>query len=56
MKLETPTISSVLADPCTSYWLLDALTRALGRDPVDAARDAATLAQLLEARLDNMNH
>lgn len=54
MKLETPTMSGVLANPSTSYWLIDALTSALKRDPVDAVRDAATLAQLLEARLDNM--
>ncbi len=43
-------ISSVLQHPSTSYWLRDALARALDRDPVDAVDDAEALHELLAAR------
>ena len=43
-----PSIAEILAAPWTSYWLKDALTAALKRDCVDAARDAGLLAKLLE--------
>ena len=43
-------IAQVLADPAASFWLKDALRSALTRDPVDAANDAAVLAQLLHQR------
>lgn len=42
-------IEEVLCDPAASFWLKDALRCALGRDPVDAARDAELLSRLLEA-------
>lgn len=45
-------IARMYADPCASYWLRDALRSALERDPLDAARDARTLADLLERRAD----
>ena len=35
-----------------SFWLKDALQSALKRDAVDAHRDAATLADILKARVD----
>lgn len=41
----------VLADPAASYWLKEALRAAQARDPVDAAADAARLAQLMELRM-----
>jgi hypothetical protein len=47
-----PTIPEVLANPCTSYWLRDAIRSAVRRDPVDALNDAEFLADLLTARLD----
>lgn len=43
-------ISSRLNDPSSSYWFRDALSSALKRDPMDAARDAAVLALILERR------
>lgn len=45
-----PTIQQVIASPCTSYWLKDALKSALDRDCVDAARDAELLAAILSRR------
>jgi len=46
----TPEISAVQSDPCASYWLRGALESAIGRDPVDAARDAEALCRLLAGR------
>jgi hypothetical protein len=43
-------IEQVLADPAASFWLKEALSSALDRDPVDAANDAEVLAQLLDRR------
>lgn len=43
-------ISSGLNDPSSSYWFRNALSSALKRDPMDAARDAAVLAFILERR------
>lgn len=43
-------ISAVIGDPGTSYWLKDALSRSLDRDPVDSVNDAEALHELLEAR------
>jgi hypothetical protein len=53
-----PTIPEVLANPCTSYWLANALRSALNRDPVDAINDAETLVGLLtkSARINNAFH
>ena len=47
-------IAETLADLSTSFWLRDALNAALGRDPVDAATDAAHLAVLLGRRADDI--
>lgn len=47
---EPPTISRVLEDPSTSFWLRAALLSCLSRDPVDAANDAEVLALLLTER------
>jgi hypothetical protein len=46
------TIEQVIEDPSTSHWMRQALTGALGRDPVDPANDAHVLKQLLEHRAD----
>jgi hypothetical protein len=49
-----PTIPEVLADPCRSYWLANALRSALNRHPVDAINDAETLVGLLRTRLESI--
>lgn len=41
----------VLADPSASYWLRDAIKSAMKRDPLDALRDAETLAEVLRENL-----
>lgn len=43
--------NDLIADPSTSFWLRSALTKVRLRDPVDAARDAATLLYYCEARM-----
>jgi hypothetical protein len=45
---EVPTVEDLLNDPSTSFWLRNALTSALLRDPVDAANDAEILARVLD--------
>lgn len=52
---ELPNIETVLVDPSMSYWLKDALRASLSRDPVDAARDAELLSNLLISRADASN-
>jgi hypothetical protein len=47
-------IPEVLADPCASYWLKDALRSAVRRDIVDAINDAETLVSVLTARLESI--
>lgn len=39
--------NEILADPCASFWLKNALQSAMRRDPVDASNDAHVLAELL---------
>jgi len=48
----TPNANEILTDPCASFWLKSALRAALDRDAVDAANDAAMLADVLAARAD----
>lgn len=48
------TIKTLLDSPCTGHWLKDALETALHRDCVDAARDAETLAKVLNDRVDEI--
>ncbi len=45
---DVPTVEDLLKDPSTSFWLRNALTSALSRDPVDAANDAEVLARVLD--------
>ena len=45
---ELPSVEELLKDPSTSFWLRNALTSALLRDPVDAANDAEILARVLD--------
>ena len=47
-------IAAVISDPACSYWLKDALSRALDRDPVDAVNDAEALCDLLDLRTSAM--
>jgi hypothetical protein len=49
-----PTADEILDDPAASTWLQMALTKALRRDCVDAANDAAALAAVLQARADQV--
>ena len=44
-----PDIQSILADPCASYWLKDALRTAADRDCLDALYDAKLLVSVLAA-------
>ena len=46
-----PDFLAVLADPSASYWLRDAIKSAMKRDPLDALRDAETLAEVLRENL-----
>ena len=41
----------MLKDPSLSGWLVNALTTALERDPVDAANDAGLLSMILDKRV-----
>ncbi len=43
-------IRFMLKDPSLSYWLVNAMTTALERDPVDAANDAGLLSMILDKR------
>ena len=52
--MPTDKILAALADQSTTYWLRDAIKSALARDPVDALRDAETLASLLRERLADL--
>ncbi len=45
-----PAFDALRADPAASRWLREALDAAMERDPLDAARDARMLADLLDAR------
>jgi hypothetical protein len=47
---ELPTVDELLKDPSTSFWLRNALSTALSRDPVDAANDSEILARVLDSR------
>jgi hypothetical protein len=47
-------IRALLQDQSLSYWLRDALTSALDRDPVDAAADAGLLSAILDRRADEI--
>jgi hypothetical protein len=47
MKMTQQQIDAILADPCASYWLKNALAAALKRDPIDAMHDAEFLAKVL---------
>ena len=43
-------IRFMLKDPSLSYWLVNAMTSAMERDPVDAANDAGLLSMILDKR------
>lgn len=52
--MRTPSPAELLGDPATSRWLHQALSAALQRDPVDAAADAALLADSLARHADQI--
>ena len=43
-------IQAVMQDPCTSYWLRDAIKTSMNRDPLDVANEAEHLAALFAKR------
>jgi hypothetical protein len=45
--MENPTLNEILESNSASYWLKNALTTALNRDILDAAKDAELLAVVL---------
>ena len=47
-------IRFMLKDPSLSYWLVNAMTTALERDPVDAANDAGLLSMILDKRVTTL--
>ena len=49
-------IQQILDDPSTSYWLRDALTTSLNRDPVDALNDVDILLEACEKRLADIQN
>ena len=50
MSADRPTLEDLLDDPAVSYPLKAVLLVWLGRDPVDAANDAAVLSAVMEDR------
>ncbi len=50
MRADRPTLEDLLDDPAVSYPLKAVLLVWLGRDPVDAANDAAILAAVMDDR------
>ncbi len=50
MSADRPTLEDLLDDPAVSYPLKAVLLVWLGRDPVDAANDAAVLAAVMDDR------
>ena len=50
MAVDRPTLDDLLNDPSVSYPLKAVLLVWLGRDPVDAANDAAVLAAVMDDR------
>lgn len=44
----------IFQDPAATFWLKDALRKALDRDPVDALGDAEILVEVLRARAEKV--
>lgn len=47
-------IRHMLKDPSLSTWLVNAMTSAMERDPVDAANDAGLLSMILDKRVTTL--
>lgn len=47
-------IRRMLKDPSLSTWLVNAMTSAMERDPVDAANDAELLSMILDKRVTTL--
>ena len=52
--MSPPTLEQIMADPATSFWLKEALQKAITRDLVDALNDAEVLLAVLQGRLDSL--
>lgn len=50
---QIPTVDELIASPCTSYWLKDALRVLSQRDVLDASRDAEILALVMQKRCED---
>ena len=48
------TVDELLNNPSVSFWLKDALTTALNRDPVDALNDAELLTEALKNHVEEV--
>lgn len=53
MLTKSPTVTEILASPCTHNYLKDALHVFLQKDPIDAVNDAELLAELMRQRVEN---
>ena len=49
-----PTAAEIIASPSASYWLKGAIAALQQRDPLDAARDAAMLSEIMAAECDKV--
>lgn len=50
IKSDTRHITEIENDPCTSFWLKDALAKLDNRDPLDSLNDAKLLLEIQQAR------
>ncbi|MGB8421380.1 hypothetical protein HHL24_35395 [Paraburkholderia sp. RP-4-7] len=46
--------AKICSDPSASYWLKEAIKALLKRDPVDAVNDSEVLAEIMRARLSEI--
>jgi hypothetical protein len=47
-------IAQICDDPSASYWLKNAIRSLAARDPVDAAKDAEILVDIMRARISEL--
>lgn len=52
MTLTREQADAILVSPCASYWLKQAFRDLAQRDPVDAVKDAETLAAIMRTRTE----
>lgn len=51
---KAPSVSEILNEPSTSFWLKNAIRTSFERDPVDAVRDVTILATVLTERCNKI--